>query len=157
MNVNFDIKGIQAISTKPPKPVIKTKGLDFAYGDSQALFNISMDIFKKEVTAFIGPSGCGKSTLLRCFNRMNDLIETAKIKSGNIRISDIDIYNKDVDVIAGVATGAIGIGILVAEKLNLPFIYVRPEAKKHGRQNQIEGEVSKGKKIIVIEDLIMII
>ena len=61
---------------------------------------------------------------------------------------------KDVDVIAGVATGAIGIGILVAEKLNLPFIYVRPEAKKHGRQNQIEGEVSKGKKIIVIEYLI---
>ena len=61
---------------------------------------------------------------------------------------------KDVDVIAGVATGAIGIGILVAEKLNLPFIYVRPEAKKHGRKNQIEGEVSKGKKIIVIEDLI---
>ena len=61
---------------------------------------------------------------------------------------------KDVDVIAGVATGAIGIGILVAEKLNLPFIYVRPEAKKHGRQNQIEGEVRKGKKIIVIEDLI---
>ena len=61
---------------------------------------------------------------------------------------------KDVDVIAGVATGAIGIGILVAEKLNLPFIYVRPVAKKHGRQNQIEGEVIKGKKIIVIEDLI---
>ena len=61
---------------------------------------------------------------------------------------------KDADVIAGVATGAIGIGILVAEKLNLPFIYVRPQAKKHGRQNQIEGEVSKGKKIIVIEDLI---
>ncbi len=61
---------------------------------------------------------------------------------------------KDVDVIAGVATGAIGIGILVSEKLNLPFIYVRPEAKKHGRQNQIEGEVSKGKKIVVIEDLI---
>ena len=61
---------------------------------------------------------------------------------------------KEVDVIAGVATGAIGIGILVAERLNLPFIYVRPEAKKHGRQNQIEGEVSKGKKIIVIEDLI---
>ena len=61
---------------------------------------------------------------------------------------------KDVNVIAGVATGAIGIGILVAEKLNLPFIYVRPEAKKHGRQNQIEGEVSKGKKIVVIEDLI---
>ena len=61
---------------------------------------------------------------------------------------------KDVEVIAAVATGAIGIGILVAEKLKLPFIYVRPEAKKHGRQNQIEGEVSKGEKIVVIEDLI---
>ena len=60
----------------------------------------------------------------------------------------------DVDVIAGVATGAIGIGVLVAQKLNLPFIYVRPEAKKHGRQNQIEGEVSEGEKIVVIEDLI---
>ena len=61
---------------------------------------------------------------------------------------------KDVEVIAGVATGAIGIGILVAEKLKLPFIYVRPEAKKHGRKNQIEGEVSEGQKIVVIEDLI---
>ena len=85
-----------------------------------------------------------------------------------IILSDIDSRNKiannfselirekykEVDVIAGVATGAIGIGILVAEKLNLPFVYVRPQAKKHGRQNQIEGNVSKGKKIIVIEDLI---
>ena len=61
---------------------------------------------------------------------------------------------EETEVIAGVATGAIGIGILVAQKLDLPFIYVRPEAKKHGRQNQIEGEVSKGKKIVVIEDLI---
>ena len=57
-------------------------------------------------------------------------------------------------VIAGVATGAIGIGILVAQKLNLPFIYVRPEAKKHGRKNQIEGKVSENQKIVVIEDLI---
>ena len=85
MNVNFDIQGKQAEPTKPPKPVITTNNLDFAYGDSQALFNISMDIFKKEVTAFIGPSGCGKSTLLRCFNRMNDLINSANIKNGTIQ------------------------------------------------------------------------
>lgn len=58
------------------------------------------------------------------------------------------------DVIAGVATGAIGIGILVAEYLGLPFAYVRPEAKSHGRQNQIEGFVEKGQNVIVIEDLI---
>ncbi|APY09038.1 orotate phosphoribosyltransferase [Winogradskyella sp. J14-2] len=58
------------------------------------------------------------------------------------------------DVIAGVATGAIGIGALVADYLNLPFVYVRPEAKKHGRQNQIEGHVESGQSVIVVEDLI---
>lgn len=58
------------------------------------------------------------------------------------------------DVIAGVATGAIGIGALVAEYLNLPFIYVRPEAKAHGRQNQIEGHLEKGQNVVVVEDLI---
>ena len=58
------------------------------------------------------------------------------------------------DVIAGVATGAIGIGMLVAEYLGLPFIYVRPEAKKHGRQNQIEGFVEAGQNVVVVEDLI---
>lgn len=60
----------------------------------------------------------------------------------------------DVQVIAGVATGAIGIGLLVAEALNLPFVYVRPEPKKHGRKNQIEGHLEPGKKVVVIEDLI---
>ncbi|NND52823.1 MAG: orotate phosphoribosyltransferase, partial [Flavobacteriaceae bacterium] len=58
------------------------------------------------------------------------------------------------DVIAGVATGAIGIGALVADQLELPFIYVRPEPKSHGRQNQIEGYLEKGQKIVVVEDLI---
>lgn len=58
------------------------------------------------------------------------------------------------DVIAGVATGAIGIGILVAEYLGLPFIYVRPEAKGHGRQNQIEGFIESGQNVVVVEDLI---
>ena len=58
------------------------------------------------------------------------------------------------DVIAGVATGAIGIGMLVAEYMGLPFIYVRPEAKGHGRQNQIEGFFEHGQNVVVIEDLI---
>ncbi|PCH77409.1 MAG: orotate phosphoribosyltransferase [Flavobacteriaceae bacterium] len=58
------------------------------------------------------------------------------------------------EVIAGVATGAIAIGVLVAEYLNVPFIYVRPEAKKHGRQNQVEGVLEPGKRVVVIEDLI---
>ncbi len=63
------------------------------------------------------------------------------------------LYGKP-DVIAGVATGAIGIGILVAEALGLPFIYVRPEPKSHGRQNQVEGHLESGQNIVVIEDLI---
>ena len=63
------------------------------------------------------------------------------------------LYGKP-DVIAGVATGAIGIGILVAEALGLPFIYVRPEAKAHGRQNQVEGSLESGQNVVVIEDLI---
>ncbi len=58
------------------------------------------------------------------------------------------------DVIAGVATGAIGIGILVAECMGLPFVYVRPEPKKHGRQNQVEGFLQKGQNVVVVEDLI---
>lgn len=58
------------------------------------------------------------------------------------------------DVIAGVATGAIAIGVLVAQQLGVPFVYVRPEPKKHGRQNQIEGFLESGQNVVVIEDLI---
>ena len=58
------------------------------------------------------------------------------------------------DVIAGVATGAIAIGVLVAQELGIPFIYVRPEPKKHGRKNQIEGFLDSGQNVVVVEDLI---
>ena len=64
-----------------------------------------------------------------------------------------ELYGRP-DIIAGVATGAIGIGMLVADLMNLPFIYVRPSSKKHGRKNQIEGQFSKSQKVVVIEDLI---
>ena len=58
------------------------------------------------------------------------------------------------DLIAGVATGAIAQGALVADMMTLPFIYVRPSAKEHGRQNQIEGRLQKGQRVVVVEDLI---
>lgn len=64
-----------------------------------------------------------------------------------------ELYGKP-DAIAGVATGAIGMGILVADYLNLPFCYIRPEAKKHGRQNKIEGHIGENQSVVVIEDLI---
>ena len=60
----------------------------------------------------------------------------------------------DTELVAGVATGGIGMGMLIAEKLDLPFVYVRPQAKKHGRKNQIEGLIKKNIKAILIEDLI---
>ena len=64
-----------------------------------------------------------------------------------------ELYPGEV-TIAGVATGAIGIGMLVAQQLRAPFVYVRPEPKKHGRKNQIEGHVPENQPIVVIEDLI---
>jgi len=64
-----------------------------------------------------------------------------------------DLYGKP-DAIAGVATGAIGIGMLVADYLNVPFCYIRPQAKKHGRQNKIEGHIEAGQHVVVVEDLI---
>ena len=66
----------------------------------------------------------------------------------------IDQNIKDYDIIAGVATGAIGVGMLVANKLDKPFIYVRSDRKKHGRKNNIEGFYKKDQKVVVIEDLI---
>lgn len=94
------------IADKPAKAdsevhqtLIDIANLDFFYGETKALHDISLKIPEKEVTAFIGPSGCGKSTLLRCLNRMNDLIDIARVDRGTIRIRDIDIYQPDVDVI----------------------------------------------------------
>ena len=79
-------------------PLIETKGLELFYGTSKALKGIDITIKEKLVTAFIGPSGCGKSTFLRCFNRMNDLIDSVRI-TGECRIGGEDIYAKDIDVI----------------------------------------------------------
>jgi phosphate transport system ATP-binding protein len=75
---------------------ISSKDLNLHYGDKHALRHIDMQIEKNKVTALIGPSGCGKSTFLRCLNRMNDLIESAKIK-GKVEVDGQDIYAKDVD------------------------------------------------------------
>ena len=83
----------------PSRTLIEIANLDFYYGTKQALFDVTLNLDEKRVTAFIGPSGCGKSTLLRCLNRMNDLIDGTSIKGGSIRINNIDIYRRDVDAI----------------------------------------------------------
>ncbi|GMW00233.1 MAG: phosphate import ATP-binding protein PstB [Candidatus Hydrogenedentota bacterium] len=75
------------------------RDLNFYYGSAQALHNIAIDIFAKQVTALIGPSGCGKSTFLRTMNRMNDLIDGARM-TGKVCIDGNDIYRNGTDVVA---------------------------------------------------------
>lgn len=89
----------ESFNLENKKTIINVKDLDLYYGDFQALKKINMEIKENEITAFIGPSGCGKSTTLKCFNRMNDLIDTCKIK-GLIEIDGKDINKKDVDVVS---------------------------------------------------------
>ena len=86
-----------AASSSGNQPAIDVRDMDFSYGRSVALRNITMAIARNEVTALIGPSGCGKSTLLRCFNRMNDLIPGAKVSKGGIWIDGIEIHSPEVD------------------------------------------------------------
>lgn len=76
---------------------LNVENLNLHYGDKIALRDISMRIPRKRVTALIGPSGCGKSTLIRCFNRMNDLIDSVRIK-GRIELNGLEIHDKEVDV-----------------------------------------------------------
>ncbi len=76
--------------------VLDASGLSVYYGSFRAVRDIHLAIAKNEITAFIGPSGCGKSTLLRCFNRMNDLIPTARVE-GSVRYHGVDLYADEVD------------------------------------------------------------
>jgi phosphate transport system ATP-binding protein len=86
-----------AAHQEPAGPVkIQTRDVSVFYGDKQALYDVSVDIPDKAVTAFIGPSGCGKSTFLRCLNRMNDTIPIARVK-GSICMDGEDIYDKALD------------------------------------------------------------
>lgn len=76
---------------------IGISNLDVFYGDERAIKDISLNVLRKKVTALIGPSGCGKSTLLRAINRMNDLIDAARVE-GEIKVDGRDVYSKDIEV-----------------------------------------------------------
>ena len=78
--------------------VFEINGLHAYYGDFCALRDVQLDVHQSEVTAFIGPSGCGKSTFLRCFNRMNDLIEGARV-DGEMRYHGLDLYDQNIDAV----------------------------------------------------------
>lgn len=112
---------------------IHTENMFLYYGRKMALNDISIKIPEKKVTAFIGPSGCGKSTFLRSLNRMNDLIDGVKIE-GNIFIDDINIYDKNIDVVT------------LRKKVGMVFQKSNPFAKS------IYENVAYGPKINGISD-----
>jgi len=80
------------------EPVVEVQGLSLWYGAKQALYDVTLNVPRGKVTAFIGPSGCGKSTLLRCVNRMNDLVDTVRI-DGSVLLNGDPVYGPGVDVI----------------------------------------------------------
>ena len=77
---------------------IKAENVNVYYGSKQALFDVSIDIAEKEVTALIGPSGCGKSTFLRCLNRMNDVIDICRVE-GSIKMDELELNSRKLDVV----------------------------------------------------------
>lgn len=79
-------------------PKFKLRNVEVFYGEERAIKNISLDIARNEVIAFIGPSGCGKSTFLRCLNRMNDSIDICRVK-GSLQLDDQDLYDPKRDVV----------------------------------------------------------
>ncbi|GCD77125.1 orotate phosphoribosyltransferase [Thermaurantimonas aggregans] len=96
----------------------------------------------------------GWKSPIYCDNRVVLSFPAVRTYIREMMVKSIERHFPKPDVVAGVATGAIAIGALVADELGLPFIYVRPEPKSHGRMNQIEGYIVSGQNIIVIEDLI---
>ncbi len=97
MDLGAVVKGTPEYNLEDEDICLSVNNFNLYYGDKQALNNISLKIPEKRVMAFIGPSGCGKSTLLRCFNRMNDLIDSVRI-GGEIKLYDQDIYEKSINV-----------------------------------------------------------
>ena len=94
VDVNAAEAGLSAVST----PGLTAEHVDVFYGDTQALRDVSIDIYSQQITALIGPSGCGKTTFLRCLNRMNDVVAGCRV-SGSITLNGQDIYAADVDVV----------------------------------------------------------
>ena len=83
-------------SPENPSPVFEVSDLSVYYGSFRAVRDVNVDIGRNQVTAFIGPSGCGKTTVLRCFNRMNDLVEIARVE-GKVTYHGVDLYDPDVN------------------------------------------------------------
>jgi ABC-type phosphate transport system ATPase subunit len=91
-----ELAGDLVVENPVREVVFETRKLTVSYGTKPAVRDVDLDIYANEITALIGPSGCGKSTLIRSFNRMNDLIPTARVE-GTVRYRGADLYDKKVD------------------------------------------------------------
>lgn len=141
MSVNYALSNGRAVNSHEIK--LKTEAVNLFYGTFQALRNISLGISKQSITAIIGPSGCGKSSFLRLFNRMNDLIIGARV-NGVVAIDDIDIYDRDIDVVELRKR----VGIVFQKPNPFPmsiFENVAYGPKRHGKTNrgELEGIVER--------------
>jgi len=103
------------------RTILESRDLSVFYGEEQALQSIDMEIPEKRVTAMIGPSGCGKSTYLRCINRMNDLIDVARVE-GEMLFNGKDVYDDDVDPVA------------LRRRIGMVFQQPEPLPQEHLRQ-----------------------
>src|SRR6187431_1792295 len=95
ISVRFD-REPREVEETPQDVVFDVRDLSVYYGDFRAVRNVTLPIYRNEITALIGPSGCGKTTFLRCLNRMNDLIESARVE-GSILYHGVDLYDERVD------------------------------------------------------------
>jgi phosphate transport system ATP-binding protein len=99
IRIKTEVKAAAPSAEASPEAVaIEIRNVSIAYGDNEAVHDVSMDVPERRVTALIGPSGCGKTTLLRSLNRMNDLIDSARV-TGTVRVKGRDIYSPGTDVI----------------------------------------------------------
>jgi phosphate transport system ATP-binding protein len=98
INLKPEVRAASSPAAQAGKIEIDIRNANVFYGQKQAIFDISLELPEKQVTAFIGPSGCGKSTLLRCLNRMNDLIDGVRI-TGEFLVDGLNIYSPKTDVI----------------------------------------------------------
>src|SRR5829696_6512830 len=87
---------VQASPGAQREPIFYVDDISVYYGAKRAIRNVTLDLYKHEITALIGPSGCGKSTFIRCLNRMNDLIPSARV-DGSIRYHDANLYDERID------------------------------------------------------------
>ena len=100
MFVRTDLGDVATRTAQPSsETIIRAEHISVYYNDEQALDDVSMEIPENRVTAMIGPSGCGKSTFLRCINRMNDLVDAARVE-GNLYLRGKNVYDTDVDPVA---------------------------------------------------------